>query len=198
MPAHVCPAWLGYFLLFPWRKWLENPNQILGPLVRPGMTVLEPGCGMGYFTLPLARMVGPEGRIVAVDIQPKMLAALTRRARKAGLADRIEIRLAQADRLGIEDLDGRVDLVSALHMIHEVPDQTSFFQDIWTALKPGGLFFIVEPKAHVKAKQFEQGLAKAEEMGFKREEWQAKARGWKTLLRKTSIQERDGTDQRAE
>jgi len=184
MPVYVCPAWLGYFLLFPWRKWLENPNQILGPLVRPGMTVLEPGCAMGYFTLPLARMVGPEGRVIAVDIQPKMLDVLGRRAQKAGLADRIEIRLAHADRLGVEDLDGRVDLVSAVHMVHEVPDQTSFFQDIWPTLKRGGRFFIVEPKAHVRAKQFEQSLAKAEKIGFKREECQVKVRGWKALLRK--------------
>jgi len=186
MPHHVCPSWLGYFLLFPWRKWLENPDQILSPLVRPGMTVLEPGCGMGYFTLPLARMVGPEGRVVALDIQPKMLDVLIRRAQKTGLTDRIDLRLTQADRLGIEDLDGRVDLVTALHVVHEVPDQDSFFSQIRDVLKPGGRFFIVEPKAHVGMKQFEQGLAKAEEMGFKREECQIKVRGWKALLRKPS------------
>ena len=88
----VCPPWLGYVLLNPLRKLVENPDKILGRFVREGMIVLETGCGMGYFTLPLARMVGAKGRVVAVDIAPKMLSVLERRAQKAGLLDRIEIR----------------------------------------------------------------------------------------------------------
>ncbi|MBC8457841.1 MAG: class I SAM-dependent methyltransferase, partial [Deltaproteobacteria bacterium] len=92
MAEHVCPYWVGYLLLNPLRKLLENPDKILGPFVQEGMTVLEPGCGMGYFTLPLARMVGPKGRIVAVEIQQKMLSALERRARKEGVLDRIDLR----------------------------------------------------------------------------------------------------------
>jgi ubiquinone/menaquinone biosynthesis C-methylase UbiE len=71
---------VGYLLLNPVRKLLENPDKILGRFVREGMIVLEPGCGMGYFTLSLARMVGPEGRVVAVGIEPKMLSMLARRA----------------------------------------------------------------------------------------------------------------------
>ena len=59
MEKAECPRWFGYFLINPFRRFLENPRRILGPLVREGMTVLEPGCGMGYFTLPLGRMVGP-------------------------------------------------------------------------------------------------------------------------------------------
>ena len=50
------------------------------------MTVLEPGPGMGFFTLELARIVGPEGRVVAVDVQPKMVEGLQKRARRAGLS----------------------------------------------------------------------------------------------------------------
>ena len=126
MAARICPPWKGYLLINPLRKLLENPNKILGQFVREGMTVLEPGCGMGYFTLPLARLVGPEGRVVAVEIQPKMLSALERRARKAGLLSRIELRQARADRLGVEDLAGEVDFAGALHLVHEVPDQSFF------------------------------------------------------------------------
>ena len=66
MAAHVCPPWIGYFLLNPLRKLVENPRGIFEPFVREGMTVLEPGCAMGFFTLPLARMVGPSGRVVAL------------------------------------------------------------------------------------------------------------------------------------
>ncbi len=68
------------------------------------MTVFEPGPGMGFFTIELARRVGPTGRVVAVDIEPRMLAGLRRRAAKAGLLERIDLRLAQTRTLGIVDL----------------------------------------------------------------------------------------------
>ena len=169
MAARVCPPWKGYLLLNPLRKLLENPNKILGQFVRAGMTVLEPGCGMGYFTLPLARLVGPGGRVVVAEIQPKMLSALERRARKAGLLSRIELRQAKADRLGVEDLAGEVDFAGALHLVHEVPDQSSFFTQIWETLKPGSKLLVIEPRGYVSQDQFEQSLAAAEKIGFRPE-----------------------------
>ncbi|HEX9108920.1 MAG TPA: methyltransferase domain-containing protein, partial [Longimicrobiales bacterium] len=117
MAEHVCPWWIGYLIALPIRRFWQHPHRILSPWVRPGMTVLEPGPGMGFFTLELARLVGPGGHVVAVDIQPKMLASLERRARRAGLADRIETRLAQVDSLGVEDLAGRVDFALAFAMV---------------------------------------------------------------------------------
>lgn len=60
-----------------------------------GMTILEVGSGMRFFTLPMARMVGPRGTVVCLDVQPEMLDALRRRAAKAGLADRIDARACQ-------------------------------------------------------------------------------------------------------
>ena len=149
MAGRVCPPWVGYLLLNPLRKLLENPKKILGRFVREGMTVLEPGCGMGYFTLPLARMVGPKGRVVAVEIQPKMLSVLNRRARKAGLLDRIDLRQAGVDTLGVEDLAAGVDFAAALHVVHEVPDPTSFLTEVRKALKPGSKLLVVEPRGHV-------------------------------------------------
>ena len=86
MSNRVCPWWIGYILLNPLRRIRQDPRRLLGPLVREGMTVLEPGSGMGYFTLDLARMVGPGGRVVAVDLQDRMLKALRRRALKKGEA----------------------------------------------------------------------------------------------------------------
>ena len=74
------------------------------------MTVLEPGPGMGFFTIELARRAGTCGRVIAVDIQPKMLSGLGRRAAKAGLGDRIEARLAASASMAIGDLRDKVDL----------------------------------------------------------------------------------------
>ncbi len=187
MAGRVCPPWIGYFLLNPLRKLFENPDKMLGQFVRDGMVVLEPGCGMGYFTLALARMVGPEGRVVAVELQGKMLSVLGRRASRSGLSDRIELRQTGAEGLGIEDLSGEVDFAAAIHLVHEIPDQASFFTQVWKALKPGGKLLVVEPKGHVSLDQFEQTVATAKQTGFKRETLPGKASNRKALLIRPQI-----------
>ena len=182
MAHRVCPPWVGYFLLNPLRKFFENPDKVLGPFVQEGMIVLEPGCGMGYFTLPLARMVGPQGRVVAVEIQEKMLTALSRRARKAGLLDRMDLRHIGKDGLGIKDLSNRVDFAAAIHVFHEVPDQTVFFKEVWEALKPGGKLLVIEPKGHISPEEFQQSLSEAMETGFYSEALPRGMDGRKALL----------------
>ncbi len=164
----ACPYWLGFLLLNPLRRLMEDPRTILAPYVREGMTVLEPGCAMGFFTLELARLVGPNGRVVAVDLQEKMLENLRRRAQKAGLAERIETRLAPDGRLAVADLAGKVDLAVAIHMVHEVTDQAAFFAMVFAALKPGGGLLVREPPLHVGRQDFARSLARAEAAGFRR------------------------------
>jgi ubiquinone/menaquinone biosynthesis C-methylase UbiE len=168
-PHGVCPWYLGYLLASPLRRLLENPDVILRPLVRPGMTVLEPGCGMGFFSLPLARLVGADGRVVCVDLQRRMLDGLTRRARKAGVLDRVETAVCSSDDLGIGGWAGRIDLALVIHVIHEVPDADRFLRQIHAALRPGGTLVIIEPKGHVTPAQFEGTLALAEAAGFSRD-----------------------------
>ncbi len=166
MSAMVCPWWLGYALLVPLRRLLEKPERMLAPLVRRGMTVLEPGCGMGYFTLALARLVGPEGRVLAVDLQEKMLAKLRRRARKAGLARRIQTRVCREDSLGLDDLAGQAQLAVAIHMLHETASRPAFLGQVYQALAPGGRLLVVEPKLHVSRREFARSLAEARRVGF--------------------------------
>ncbi len=165
----VCPWWLGYLLASPIRKLFQDPGRIVAPHVRDGMTVLEPGPGMGFFTLELARRVGPGGRVVAVDLQERMLAGLLRRARRAGLADRIEARLATERSLGIQDLAGQVNLVLAFAVLHELPDVGRFFAEVRPTLAPGGKVLVAEPSGHVSASDFEITLSAAERARFRRE-----------------------------
>jgi len=169
MSTHVCPWWLGPLLASPLRRLLQDPAQIVAPLVREGMTILEPGPGMGFFTLELARRVGPNGRVVAVELQPRMLAGLRRRTAKAGLEARVDARPAAKDALGVRDLAGKVDLVFAFALVHELPDASRFFDEVLRTLAPGGRLLLAEPSGHVKAAAFEATLAAAARAGLRAE-----------------------------
>jgi ubiquinone/menaquinone biosynthesis C-methylase UbiE len=121
---------------------------------------------MGFFSLEMARRVGPSGRVVAADVQDKMLAALGRRAKKAGVAERIELRKVSGEHLPTDDLEGAVDFVLAFAMVHEVPNQSALFADIARAMKPGGKLLVVEPAGHVGADAFAETLRMAADQGL--------------------------------
>ncbi len=161
-----CPWWLGYVLASPVRRLWQDPRTILRPLVTDGMTVLEPGPGMGFFTVELARLVGPSGRVVAIDVEPRMLKTLGRRVTRAQIAERVHIRQAQPDRMGTDDLQGAVDFVLAFAVAHEMPDQAAFFAEAARALKPGGEMLLAEPIGHVSEQEFVKALAHAAQAGL--------------------------------
>jgi ubiquinone/menaquinone biosynthesis C-methylase UbiE len=167
MAHRVCPWWLGYWLICPLLRRGQNPAEILKPYVHEGMTVLEPGPGMGFFILDLARLVGTLGRVVAVDIQPKMLDRLKRRAAKAGLLDRLETRVASPESMAIKDLHGSVDFTLAFAVVHEVGDDGRFFGEAAAASKPEGSLLLAEPQGHVKPSEFDSELEAASQAGFR-------------------------------
>lgn len=166
MAERVCPWWMGRVLLNPWRHWKMQPERLLEHYVRAGMTVVEPGPGMGFFTLSLARLAGAQGRVIAVDRQPKMLDELRRRAQSAGLAERIETRVAEPDTLGIGDLAGTVDFVLASAVVHEVPSAQRFFEELAAALRPGSSLLLMEPHGHVTEEKFARELKAANAAGL--------------------------------
>lgn len=184
MAEHVCPWWLGYLLVNPIRRWMQNPEKLLAPYIREGMTVLEPGPGMGFFTLALASMTGPAGRVVVVDIQARMLDRLRSRAGKAGLLPRIETRLAHPNSMSVDDLKGRVDFVLAFAVVHELPSEDAFFREAAAALKPKGLLLLVEPAGHVKPERFHLELEAARAAGFEVAERPAIHRSLAAVLRR--------------
>ena len=185
MPHRVCPWWLGYFLASPIRRWLgQDPVKILSPYVREGMTVLEPGPGMGFFTLPLARMVGLTGRVVAVDLQPRMIANLKRRAAEANLLERIDARVTSAETMGLSDMENKVDLTLAFAVVHEFPDAAKFFREAARACKPAALLLLAEPSGHVKDEDFAAQLVAASAAGFAVKDRPAIPRSLTALLTK--------------
>ena len=165
----VCPWWLGFFVSGPARRLVHNPEKILRGLVRKGQVVADIGCGSGLFSIPLAKMVGEEGRVIAADIQEKMLEFVRRRAEKAGVAARIKLHQCQEKELGIEE---QVDFALAFYMVHEVLDIDAFFKEIVTLLKPDAHFLLIEPKMHVNASRFQKTVDAAYAAGLKVEsEW---------------------------
>ncbi len=167
MAKPVCPWWLGRLLASPLRRLIsDSPRTLLAPYVRDGMTVLEPGPGMGYFTPELARLVGATGRVIAVEVQPKMLSGLQRRLAKAGLLDRIDARLVTPDSMGLADLGEAIDFTLAFAVVHEMPEAASFFAQVAAASKRGAQLLLVEPAGHVSVNKFEQQLQEAARTGF--------------------------------
>jgi ubiquinone/menaquinone biosynthesis C-methylase UbiE len=149
--GRVCPWWFAYTFDNPLRRWLHNPRKILGPYVKQGHTAVDVGCGMGPFTVELARLVGPGGRVIAADLQEKMLQRVEKRVARAGMADRVKLHRCQPDSLG---LAVEADFILAFWMAHEAPDAHSFFAQIAGLMKAGGRFLLVEPKGHVGQDDF--------------------------------------------
>ena len=166
MAEHVCPVWLGYILASPLRKLSQNPQKILEPYVEKGMTALDVGCAMGFFSLPLAELVGPDGKVICVDLQEKMVRSLDRRGRRAGLGDRIETHVCRKDSLGLDHVREEVDFALLFAVVHEVPDPPRLFSEIHRMLKPGGRALVVEPKGYVSSKRFEKSVSIATQNGF--------------------------------
>jgi 2-polyprenyl-3-methyl-5-hydroxy-6-metoxy-1,4-benzoquinol methylase len=148
------------------------------------MTVLDAGCAMGFFSLPLARMVGEKGRVICVDMQERMIRSLENRANKAGLLGRIETRVCSPTGLELADLEGQVDFAVAFAVVHETRDPTAFLSQIHGALAPGGRLVVAEPSGHVSAKAFEETVLAAEACGFASTERPEIRRSMSVLLQK--------------
>ena len=167
MGPHVCPWWGGYFIDNRLRRWIHNPRRILAPFVKPEMTVMDFGCGMGMFSIAMAQLVGPKGQVIAADLQQKMLDVLQSRARKAGVVDRIRAHRCEPDSIG---LDEQLDFALAFYSAHEVPDLPRLLGEIHRNLRPEGTFLVVEPMGHVTAADFQSMLALAEQTGLREQE----------------------------
>jgi len=161
---HCCPFWMGYVLSNPLRKLFQDPEKLLAPYLSKGMTGLDLGCGLGFFSLPMARLTGPSGRVIAVDVQEKMLGVLRKRAGRADLQDRIKTIVSRPEELPLQE---KVDFALAMWMVHETPDERKFFLQIKECLQPESRFLVAEPKRHIPLSRFERTLEMAGDCGLR-------------------------------
>jgi ubiquinone/menaquinone biosynthesis C-methylase UbiE len=145
------------------RRWVQDPRKILRPYALEGMTVIDIGCGSGFFTTALAEFVGKFGNVIAADFQEEMLKKLKYKIQGTELEKKIILHKTGQHRIGFS---GQVDLALAFYMVHEVPDQQAFLKEIKSILKPSGHLLIVEPKFHVSAHEFEETVTNTRAIGF--------------------------------
>jgi ubiquinone/menaquinone biosynthesis C-methylase UbiE len=157
---------MGYFLASPWRRKRHHPEQLLQPYLAENMKVMDIGCGMGFFSLPMAKMVGGGGRVICIDLQKQMIGALKKKADKAGLSTQIETRVCSKNSLQIADLSGQIDFALAFGVVHELPHPEHSLTEIKTALKKNGVLLIAEPSHHVTEEEFDLTMKIARNIGF--------------------------------
>jgi len=131
----------------PWliresRQREEDCEKMLKNLgVKPGMTVCDMGCGNGFYSLKLAKMVGENGKVLAVDIQPEMLRLLKARAQEQGI-ENIELILGDIDDPKLPQ--GEVDLILCVDVYHEFSHPVEMLAGMRQSLKPDGQIALLE------------------------------------------------------
>jgi ubiquinone/menaquinone biosynthesis C-methylase UbiE len=160
---YVCPAAFSGSLDNFMRRLIHKPEKLLKPYIKEGMTVLDMGCGPGYFTAAMARLVGESGIVVAADLQQAMLDKMMKKITDLGLEKRVEPHLCQSERTGVEK---KVDFILTFWMVHEVPDQQKFFGELRSVMNPGGKILVAEPKFHVTKSDFAAMISTIETAGL--------------------------------
>jgi ubiquinone/menaquinone biosynthesis C-methylase UbiE len=182
--SKVFTSWIDRLLAKPIRYLFETPVRLLKSYVKPGMTVLDVGCGTGYYSLGMAQSVGPKGRVIAVDTEIEAIATLKRKAKEAGLSERIETRVCRDQDLGIRDLSGQVDFALAVYVLHHAKNANSLIRNVHRALRPHGKFLIVEPRHHASPNECESIEAAARATGLALAEYPRLKRDWAVTFRK--------------
>jgi ubiquinone/menaquinone biosynthesis C-methylase UbiE len=161
--SKTCPVELAGGLDNYVRRFLQNPQKLLHPYISKGMTVLDLGCGPGFFSVEIAKMLTNTGKVICADLQDGMLEKLRKKIKGTELEQRIELHKCEVTRIGVTE---NVDFVLAFYMIHEVSNQDELLKELKSILKPNGRIFIIEPKFHVSKKSFEAMIDRIKSIGF--------------------------------
>ena len=161
----ICSHDHSFFLDNFLRRLIQNPKKVVGEYIKEGDTVIDLGCGPGYFSIDMAKMVGKSGRVISVDLQPEMLEKVEKKAEKQCLSQRVTLHNCPQDQIGLNP-DVTADFVLVFYMLHETPSHIKFMQEVKTFLRKGGKCLIVEPRFHVSKKYFHQMIRDIKNIGF--------------------------------
>jgi ubiquinone/menaquinone biosynthesis C-methylase UbiE len=164
------PSFIGRFLDTNHRRRLQPPDQIIRASgITKGIKALEIGCGSGAYTTFIARAVGNEGKVYALDIQPKMLEQIKNKLDKVENKDIKNIELVHASAYELPFSDNFLDLVYMVSVFQEIPDKNKTLMEIKRVLKPGGILsiseFFIDPDYPLRSTTIKQG----KQAGFDKE-----------------------------
>lgn len=149
------------------RAWIHPPDRILDRYIGSGDTVLDLGCGPGYFSIPMARMAGEGGNVIAADVQEGMLSHLRNRAEEQGLSARFRFHRTESGSLNLR-VPPVVSFALAFYVLHETADRREILADLYRILRPEGLLLVAEPWFEVGGREFGETIDDAERAGFVR------------------------------
>jgi ubiquinone/menaquinone biosynthesis C-methylase UbiE len=159
----ICPVERAGVLDNSLRRLFQNPHKILKNFIKEDMKVLDLGCGPGFFSIDIAKMLNDSGKVIAADLQEGMLEKVKNKILGTELEKRIEIHKCEENKIGITE---NVDFVLCFYMVHEVPDQDNLFRELRSILNPNGQIYIIEPNFHVSKKSFQDMINRIEGIGF--------------------------------
>ena len=158
----ICPARSSGFLDMKIRKLFQNPKKILRPYIKNDMIVLDVGCGPGFFTIEISELLNGTGKVIAADLQEEMLLKLKNKVEKLKLRN-IELHKTEKDSINLKE---KVDFILVFYMLHEVPNEKKFLNELKDSLNKNGQILISEPVFHVKQEDFEKSLELIKDSGF--------------------------------
>lgn len=124
------------------RDEFQKPAEVLKSLdLKPGLRVADVGCGTGYFTIPVAKAVGEDGSVLAIDISPQMLAYLEKRVKAEQLTN-VVLKKVEAD--DPELPAGGIDLILMVDTIHYIKEKAAYAETLKKGLAPGGRLIIID------------------------------------------------------
>lgn len=161
MADRPMPGWLFHLMALEFRLKARSgrPERVLAEAgIAAGAVVLDFGCGPGRYTIPVARRVGPSGKVFALDLHPLALRYVEKAARRAGV-DNVEGLLS--DGLPVPLPDASVDAVLLYDTLHDVGDPARVLHELHRVLRPGGVLSFRDhslPADRVEAFFLEAGL----------------------------------------
>lgn len=137
------PHQLSNLLEHPLRLGYRDPAELINQCgIASGETVVDLGCGIGTFTIEMARQVGPQGKVHALDFQLPMLAQLDQRMAQLSLTQRVQPHLANAQNIPLPD--GSADAAFLIATLGQIADPVVAIDEIHRILKPGGRLIVSE------------------------------------------------------
>jgi ubiquinone/menaquinone biosynthesis C-methylase UbiE len=158
----ICPVEKAGMLDSFFRRIIQNPKRIIKPYVKEGMTAMDLGCGPGFFTVEMAKIIQHTGKVIAVDVQEGMLELLATKIKGTAYQDQITIHKAKSNTI---NFSGTVDFILAFYVVHEI-NRNNLFSELKSILNPDGKILIVEPNFHISKKVYEEMLQTLIKEGF--------------------------------